>query len=157
MANPHWLRNQPGRHQRKLEGQVLLLQSAIAGFFVAGALFGWFGSRSTATGVGAVWVGAYHVVHAVYVLRYRIGRAPLSWVEAITPLLDVSCITTAWVVLADPRSPFWAVYLYALVGYGRRYYGPRYLALAGFIVVNVMFGRLAISMGEGGGAAADSD
>jgi diguanylate cyclase (GGDEF)-like protein len=157
VGNPHWLRGNLGRHQRRLEAQVLLLQSAIAGFFVAGVLFGWLGSRSTATNLGAAWIGAYHVVHAGYVLRYRIRGTPLATIEAITPLLDISCITTAWVVMGDPQSPFWAVYLYALVGYARRYYGMAYLALSGFIVVNVIFGRLAISIGEGGGAAVDSE
>jgi len=138
----------PERDQRKLEKQVLALQSAIAGFFVAGVLFGWFGTDSLASHVGAGWILGYHIVHAGYVLQFRIPGRPIRSIEWVTPLLDVSCITTAWVVLGQGQSPFWAVYLYALAGYGRRYHGRRYFVLASFIVVNIVFGRLAISMAE---------
>jgi len=138
----------PERDQRKLEKQVLALQSAIAFFFVAGTLLGWFGTHSAASQIGAAWIAGYHVVHAFYILRYRVPGRPIRWVEWVTPLFDVSCITTAWVVLGEAQSPFWAVYLYALVGYGRRYHGRRYFVLAGFIVANVVFGWLAISMND---------
>ena len=129
--------------QRALEMKVLLLQSSIAGFFVAGALLGWFGGNRAE--LGAVWVGSYHIVHAVYVLKWRIPGRPSLLVEFATPLLDVSCITTAWIVLGDVQSPFWAVYLYALVGYGRRFIGARYAVLAGYIVVNLVFARTIIA------------
>ncbi|MEI2659840.1 MAG: diguanylate cyclase [Bifidobacterium adolescentis] len=62
-------------------------------------------------------------------------------------MMDVSCITTAWVVLGDAQSPFWAVYLYTLVGYGRRYVGARYAVLAGYIVVNILLARAIIAGG----------
>ncbi len=147
----------PERDQRKLERQVLVLQSAIAGFFVAGMFFGWFGTRSEAAVAGAVWIAGYHVLHAFYILGYRIPGRPIRIVEWLTPLLDVSCITTAWVVLDQAQSPFWAVYLYALVGYGRRYHGWRYFILASFIVVNVIAGRLAISLNDGQAAMVNAD
>lgn len=136
------------RDQRRLEVQVLVLQSLIAGFFVLGALSGWFGMRSTASLAGAAWIAVYHLFHAWYILRFRIPGKPVRAVEWATPLLDVSCITTAWVVLDQAQSPFWAVYLYALVGYGRRYHGVRYFVLAGFIVLNVIAGRIAIAAGD---------
>jgi diguanylate cyclase (GGDEF)-like protein len=145
------------RDQRRLELQVLVLQSTIAGFFVAGVLLGWFGTRSTASQLGAAWIGSYHLVHAWYIVRHRAAGRPIRPIESITPLLDVSCITTAWVVLDQAQSPFWAVYLYALVGYGRRYHGGRYFVLAGFIVVNVIFGRLAISFNDGQAAMVNAD
>ncbi len=147
----------PERDQRKLERQVLVLQSAIAGFFVAGMFFGWFGTRSEAAVAGAVWIAGYHALHAFYILGYRIPGRPIRIVEWLTPLLDVSCITTAWVVLDQAQSPFWAVYLYALVGYGRRYHGWRYFILASFIVVNVIAGRLAISLNDGQAAMVNAD
>lgn len=139
----------PARDQRRLEAQVLVLQSTIAGFFVLGALLGWFGTRSTATAAGAAWIAGYHLVHAAYVVLYRMRRRPIGWVEAVTPPLDVSCITMAWILIDQPTSPFWAVYLYALVGYGRRYHGRRYFLLASYIVVNVIAGRVAIALGAG--------
>lgn len=147
----------PERDQRKLERQVLVLQSAIASFFVAGMFFGWFGTRSEAAVAGAVWIAGYHALHAFYILGYRIPGRPIRIVEWLTPLLDVSCITTAWVVLDQAQSPFWAVYLYALVGYGRRYHGWRYFILASFIVVNVIAGRLAISLNDGQAAMVNAD
>jgi|GEM_PF-1137002 len=145
------------RDQRKLEKQVLGLQSAIAGFFVAGVLLGWFGTRSEAAQASAGYIAAYHVLHAWYVVRYRIPGRPSKVVEWATPLLDVSCITTAWVVLDQAQSPFWAIYLYALVGYGRRYHGVRYFVLATFIVLNVVLGRLAISLNDSQAAMINAD
>ena len=147
----------PERDQRKLEKQVLVLQSAIAGFFVAGTLLGWFGTHSTASRLGAAWILGYHVAHAAYILRYRVPGRPVRWIEWVTPLFDVSCITTAWVVLAQAQSPFWAVYLYALVGYGRRFHGRRYFVLASFIVVNIVLGRLVISMNDRQAAMVNAD
>lgn len=149
LGSPRALPEMPDRDQRPLEQKVLVLQSCIAGFFVIGAMSGWFGSDTYTARAGAAWVGAYHVIHAIYVLRWRIRGHSIRAVELLTPLMDVSCITTAWVVLGDAQSPFWAVYLYALVGYGRRYVGARYAVLAGYIVVNIVLARAIIA----GGAA----
>jgi diguanylate cyclase (GGDEF)-like protein len=148
-------RVEPG--QRRLELQVLALQSGIASFFVLGAWAGWFGTSSPASQIGAAWIAGYHIVHAWYVLQFRLRANSVRAVELVTPLLDVSCITMAWVVLDQAQSPFWAVYLYALVGYGRRYHGARYFVLAGFIVVNVIFGRLAISLNDGQATMMNAD
>lgn len=145
LDGPRALPTMPERDQRALERKVLVLQSGIATFFALGAALGWFGTRGEAALAGAAWVGAYHVLHAIYIIRWRIRRRPIRFVEALTPLLDVSCITTAWVVLGDAQSPFWAVYLYALVGYGRRYVGRRYAFLAGYIVVNMVLARAFIA------------
>ncbi len=147
----------PEHDRGRLEVQVLVLQSMIAGFFVAGALLGWFGTDSVAAKAGAAWILVYHLAHGWYVLSYRVPGHPSELVETLTPLFDVTCITTAWVVLNQAQSPFWAVYLYALVGYGRRYHGKSYLLIAGFILVNMIGGRMAISAGEGQGAIVDAD
>lgn len=157
LGSPRVLPAMPERDQRALEVKVLVLQSAIAGFFVAGALFGWFGANSTAARAGAGWIGTYHVFHAWYVLQWRARGRAVRAIELVTPLLDVSCITTAWVVIGQAQSPFWAVYLYALVGYGRRYFGKRYALLAGFIVVNMVAGRVVIARSSQDGAALDSN
>ncbi|MGE3077190.1 MAG: diguanylate cyclase [Dehalococcoidia bacterium] len=157
LGTPRTVLAMPGPDQPKLERQVLILQSTIAGFFVVGVLLGWFGTHSLASRVGAAWIAGYHVVHAVYILRYRIPGRPLRWAEGLTPILDVSCITTAWVVLDQAVSPFWAVYLYALVGYGRRYHGRRYFLLASFIVANVVFGRLTITANNGQAMMVNAD
>lgn len=147
----------PERDQRALELKVLVLQSTIAGFFVAGASLGWFGTHAFAARYGAAWIGVYHLLHAWYVMGWRIRGRAIPLIELATPLLDVSCITTAWVVLGDAQSPFWAVYLYALVGYGRRYVGRRYAVLAGFIVVNMIAGRMMIAAGSDSAGVFDAD
>ncbi len=139
----------PAPDRGRLELQVLVLQSTIAGFFVAGALTGLFGKGGAATVAAAAWVTGYHAWHAWYVLRRRIPGSPSPLVEGLTPVLDVSCITVAWVVLDSAQSPFWAVYLYALVSYARRYYAWRYLGLSVFIVANLVAGRLIISASNG--------
>jgi diguanylate cyclase (GGDEF)-like protein len=143
--------------QRRLEYQVLALQSTIAAFFVAGTLAGWFGTHSAASRLGAAWIAAYHLVHAGYIVRWRIRGTPIRAIENAMPLLDVSCVTTAWVVLGDAHSPFWAVYLYALVGYGRRYHSRRYVALASFILLNVAGGWIAIGLAAGHGVSLETD
>lgn len=144
VASPQALAAMSERDQRNLEWKVLVLQSTIAAFFVAGALTGWFGDRSTEARTGAAWIGSYHVLHAWYVLQWRARRNGIAFMERITPLLDVSCITTAWIVIGDAQSPFWAVYLYALVGYGRRYHGRPYLVFSSFIVVNMISAHMVI-------------
>ena len=104
------------------------------------------GFANSAALAGAAWIAGYHLLHAGYILQYRIPGRPIPFVERLTPMLDVSCITTAWVVMGHPQSPFWAVYLYALVGYGRRYHGWSYFVISSFILVNIVGGRLAISL-----------
>ena len=129
----------------RVERQVLALQCAIAAFFVAGALAGMFRMRQPAGTYAVAWIAAYHLLHTWYVLAYRMPGRPSRIVEILTPLCDVSCITAAWVVMGDAASPFWAVYLYALVGYTRRYHGKIYLALAAYIIANIALGRLLLS------------
>jgi diguanylate cyclase (GGDEF)-like protein len=139
----------PAPDRARLELQVLVLQSTIAGFFVLGVLTGMFEKGGGATLAAASWVTGYHAWHAWYVLRRRIPGAPSPLVEGLTPILDVSCITVAWVILDNAQSPFWAVYLYALVSYARRYYSWRYLGLSAFIVANLVGGRMLISASNG--------
>lgn len=153
---PQVLQAMPALDRGRLELQVLVLQCTIAGFFVFGALSGMFGQGGAATVAAAGWVAGYHAWHAWYVVRRRIPGQPSAFVEALTPVLDVSCITVAWVVLGSAHSPFWAVYLYALVSYARRYFGWRYFALSGFIVANLIVGRMMISANNGN-ALIDAD
>ena len=139
-----------GRKARaRLEVQVLILQSCIAVFYCVGAATGLFGMAGTARWASIAWIGGYHVVHAWYVVGYRIRNRQKRWFEVATPLLDVSCITAAWLALADPESAFWGVYLYALVGYGRRIQGRAYLLVAIFIIANIVIGHGVVG---GGGA-----
>lgn len=150
-------RRPPGRskgvtQQRRLELQVLLLQSGIAAFFCAGAAAGFFGLQGAPRWLSIGWVGGYHLLHALYILRYRAAGRPVAWIEAATPALDVSCITTAWLALDQPDSAFWAVYLYALVGYARRIHGRNYAVLAIFIIANMAIGRMVIIGGSPGEA-----
>jgi diguanylate cyclase (GGDEF)-like protein len=135
--------------RRRLEAQVLVLQCAIAVFYCVGAYAGLFGVEGAARTASVAWIFAYHVVHTWYVLRFRSAGRPVAWVELATPLADVSCITAAWVAIGDPTSSLWAVYLYALVGYSRRIHGTAYTLVAGFILVNVVGGKVFMSAQEG--------
>lgn len=132
------------RDRSRMEFQVLVLQSAIAGFFVIGVLTGLFGDGGHTSWSAAIWIAGYHVVHAWYVVSFRMAGHASPLIEAVTPLCDVASITFAWVVLGNSSSPFWAVYLYALSGYARRYGGLRYQVLTAFIVANMVAGYALI-------------
>jgi diguanylate cyclase (GGDEF)-like protein len=94
--------------------------------------------------VVVAWIIGYHLLHAWYVLALRIPGQPQLVVEVVTPLLDVFCITLAWLALADSGSPFWVIYLYALVGYTRRYHGFVYIVLASYIIANLAAGWIVV-------------
>ncbi len=143
------------RDRSRLELQVLVLQSTIAAFFVSGVLAGAFGEPGQAALAAAYWIAAYHFFHAWYVIRFRMAGRAISVVETLTPLCDVSCITGAWVVLGNAASPFWAVYLYAIAGYVRRYDSRRYQLLAAYIVVNMVAGFAFIQRSATGIFSAD--
>ncbi len=127
----------PAEERARQDLHVMALQGVIAGFFVAGELLGWFGDDSAASRAAVAWIAAYHIFRVAYVVRRRATHRPVGVVEALIPLLDVSCVSSAWVILNDPGSPFWAVYLYALVGYARRMHGREYARTAAFILANM--------------------
>ncbi len=127
----------PGEERARQDLHVMALQGLLAAFFVAGELLGWFGDQTAASRLAVAWIAAYHIARVVYVVRRRAANRRVPWVEASIPLFDVASVSAAWVVLADPRSAFWAVYLYALVGYARRMHGWEYARVAVFILVNL--------------------
>ncbi len=135
------------RERDRIERQVLALQCAIASFFCVGAVAGLFPIDEPARLLAVGWIAGYHVIHAWYVLAYRIPGRPSRFVEVLTPLLDVSCITVAWVAISSVTSPFWVVYLYALVGYTRRFHGRIYMGLAAYIIANLGVGWFIIHGG----------
>ncbi|MBI5946713.1 MAG: GGDEF domain-containing protein [Chloroflexi bacterium] len=138
----------PPADRNHLEVQVLILQCSIAAFYCVGAGLGYFAAEPAARWASVAWVGGYHLFHAWYILFRRNRERPWELVEVITPALDVSCITVALLAHADPNSAFWAIYLYALVGYARRIHGLAYAALASFIVANLATSRLLLSPGS---------
>lgn len=135
----------PGQFRPRVEIHVLTQQSLIAAFFTMAVFTGLVGDQGWPELASATWVAAYHVFHAWYILARRIRGSPIWSVELATPVLDVLCITIGWIALGEPDSPVWAIYLYALVSYARRYFGWRYLALAGYIIANLAIGRLMTS------------
>jgi len=80
----------------------------------------------------------------VYVARYRIPGRPIRQAEVLCPFLDVLCITLPWIAIGDPQSPFWAVYLYALVAYTRRYAGRTFMLVSSYVVGSLVCARLVI-------------
>ena len=137
------------RERARLEHEVLALQTIIALFFCIGAVSGAFGGGGAVQFGTVGWIAAYHVAHVIYVLARQSPGRPIGWVETVTPMCDVTCITAGWVLIGDPAHPLWAVYLYALVGYARRYEGRQYELLAGFIVVNLVIGHTLVALSAG--------
>lgn len=127
----------PGGERAQQDLHVMALQGLLAAFFVVGELLGWFGEQSAASRLAVAWIAVYHIARVGYVVRRRATDRRVRWIEAAIPLFDVSSVSAAWVVMADPASPFWAVYLYALVGYARRMHGWEYARVAAFILVNM--------------------
>lgn len=128
----------PASERARQDLHAMALQGALAGFFVAGELLGWFGDHSEASRAAVAWVAVYHLARVGYVVRWRAALRPVRWVEVLIPFLDISCVTAAWLVLNEPASPFWAVYLYALVAYARRMQGSEYARTAVFILANIV-------------------
>ena len=142
----------PGR--QRLELQVLVLQSALAASYCGVVVSGLVPSSGEAWQWAVGWIAFYHVFHAWYVLRRRMPGLPIAPVENVTPLLDITCITAGWVAVGDPASALWAAFLFALASYSRRIYGIRYMALAMFVALNLLAGRLLIAI-TGSGPALD--
>jgi diguanylate cyclase (GGDEF)-like protein len=130
-----------------LEAAVIALRCLIAAFYTVGAYAGWFAIDGYPRLLTVSWVAGYHVALAVYVARYRIPGRPIHVVELVCPFLDVLCITLPWIAIGDPQSPFWGVYLYALVAYTRRYAGRAFMFVASYVVGNLVFARLVIEPG----------
>jgi diguanylate cyclase (GGDEF)-like protein len=129
----------------RLEIEILALQCGIALFYCVGVVTGLFSANGPYVAPAVAWIVVYHVLRSVYVLRFPVKRP----IEALTPFLDVSCITAGWLVLHDLSSPLWAVYLIALVGYARRRGGISFGIIAAFVVVNVAAGRWLIAATDG--------
>lgn len=132
------------RRLARTEGAIVLLQSSVAFTFVIGAYVGLFDIPSPTREICATWVWAYHVLIVVYSFAYRVRGNAIPWVEPLIPLLDVSCATAVYIALGDPVSPVWAIYLYALIGYSRRYEGFQYITVAAYTIGNLLVGWLAI-------------
>lgn len=132
------------RHHARTEATIALLQSAVAFVFVIGAFAGLFDIPSPTREICAVWVWLYHMWLTVYAFQYRVQGKTLPSVEPLIPLLDVSCATAVYIALGDPVSPVWAIYLYALIGYSRRYEGVHYVAVAAYTIASLLVGWLAI-------------
>ena len=134
------------RERAHLEKQLLILQVGIAAFFCFGSYFGVFGVDGAIRNWTVGWIASYQTFHAWYVIRYRLPGRPLRIVEFVTPFCSVACVTAGWIAIGDPDSPLWAIYLYALVGYARRYEGLAYGAVASFTVLNLVAGQVFVSV-----------
>jgi len=132
------------RRTARTEATIALLQSGVAFVFVIGAYIGLFDIPSPTREICAAWVWVYHVWVTIYSFRYRVHGRTLAWAEPLIPLLDISCATAVYIALGDPVSPVWAIYLYALIGYSRRYEGFSYLLVAAYTIANLAVGWLAI-------------
>ncbi|MCK9518799.1 MAG: GGDEF domain-containing protein [Dehalococcoidia bacterium] len=139
-----------GGEQRRLDLQTLILQAGIAAFCVAGVVSGLFDAREPWKTPAVIWLIAWNTFHVVYVWWWRGKHPAVPWIHAITPVGAISCITLVWLAVADPYSPLWAVYLYALVGYSRRFRGRSFLALTAVVMLNVALGGMYMSHQRGG-------
>ncbi len=148
-------RDVQARTNRSLEIQVLAVQCTVAAAYCLGAYAGLFASSGGARLASVSWVLAWHAFHVAYVLRYRVKR-PIAWVEFITPIGDISCITAAWLALGSSSSFAWSVHLLAFVGYSRRMEGRTYALTSGVVMVSLIGGGALLRAWEGR-PIADSD
>ncbi|MEO8539373.1 MAG: GGDEF domain-containing protein [bacterium] len=132
----------------RTEAAIVLLQSGVAFVFVIGAYTGLFDIPSPTREICVGWVWTYHVLVAVYSFAFRVKGRTIAAIEPMIPLLDVSCATAVYIALGDPVSPVWSIYLYALIGYSRRYQGLGYLGVASYTILNLLVGWLAIGNPE---------
>lgn len=137
------------RRHARTEATVALLQAGVAFTFVVGAYVGLFDIPSPAREICTGWVWLYHVAMTTYSFAYRVRGERLAFVEPLVPLLDISCATAVYIALNDPVSPVWAIYLYALVGYSRRYEGRAYVLVSLYTIGNLVVGWLAIGNPDG--------
>jgi len=131
------------RHART-EAVIALLQTSLAFTFVIGAYVGLFDIPSPTREICVAWVWLYHVGVTLYSFLYRVKGQSLPWVEPAIPLFDISCATAIYIALGDAVSPVWSLYLYALIGYSRRYRGTNYLLVATYVIGNLVFGWAVI-------------
>lgn len=139
----------PGEVAR-FEERMFAIQLVVAVAYSGGAVAGLFGFRGPALYAAVGWIAAYHAARLVYVATVARRGGRNRWAEFVIPALDISCITAGWLVLRDPHSPFWAVYLVGLVVHARHIRGDAYRALALLTMVNVLVVRMAGAALEGG-------
>ena len=95
--NPDFLYENPANPrlaQRRLartEATIVLLQTAVAAAYIAGAYTGLFDVSSPAREITSLWLWLYHVCVTVYSFQYRVRGRTVGWIEPLIPLLDISC------------------------------------------------------------------
>lgn len=90
-----------------------------------------------------------HVALTGYAFAYRVRGESLPLVEQLVPMLDGACATAVFIAIGDPVSPVWAIYLYLLLSYSRRYQGLMYALVATYMISNLLLGWLAIGNPQG--------
>ncbi len=128
------------RRHARTEAILALLQASVAFAFGIGAYLGVFEIPSPAREICVAWVWLYHVALTGYAFAYRVRDQALPWLEPLIPLFDITCATAVYVAIGDAVSPIWAIYLYALIAYSRRFYGVRYSWVALYTVANMILG-----------------
>ncbi len=134
--------------KRTLEIQVLVIQCLVAAVYCVGAYAGLFATEGWPRTASVLWIASWHVFHAAYVIRHRIWR-PISWVERITPIGDIGCVTAAWLAVGSSDSFIWSIHLLAFVGYSRRMEGRAYAFTSGIILCSLLGGGAALRAAEG--------
>lgn len=128
------------RRHARTEAILALLQASVAFAFGIGAYIGVFEIASPVREICVAFVWLYHVGLTAYAFSYRVRGQALPWLEPILPLFDVTCATAVYIAIGDPVSPVWAIYLYALIGYSRRFHSVRYAWVALYTIANMVLG-----------------
>lgn len=129
----------------RVEVELLALQCILALLYTVGVLTGTLRASPNYVGPALTWIVAYHLFRVIYVLRFPVKQP----VEAATPFLDILSISAGWLVLHDPDSPIWGIYLIALVGYARRRHGGYFGLISAFVIANLALTRTAIVATDG--------
>lgn len=143
-----------GRSART-ELEVGILQAALAALFCIGVGSGWLRGDPSLAPWAVGWIAGYHALALLYTLRFRARGRTIPAAEAAKGPLDVASVTAGYIALSDPSSPFWAVYLYALVAYARRMSGPAYVVLGVYVLANLAAAQLIVEWRAEGSVGAD--
>ena len=138
------------RIMRRLGLQTMVLQLGVASFYLVGISTGLFGATGPWVVPAVVFVATHHLLYGVYALGWLSRGRRIRLADLCKPVADQLSVTLAWLSLNDPYSPMWALHLYSLVGYSRRFHGRAYAAIAVLVVGHLLAGGMYLSYQRSG-------
>lgn len=129
---------------KRLEVQVLVLQCIIASAFAILVQHEYARSQPHAAALAAA-ICLYHLLLAIYVLGFRVRGVDYRVIDFAIPLLDILCISAAWLIVDDIGSPLWSLYLYGIVCNSRRLRAVGLATFVVYVIANLLVVSAAIT------------